>query len=91
VIDMADDRDDLDLTALRSDYGRDWTVGRTYCDSEPHWWKATRRRRLSDAELDRGLAETLIYDTAPLLRAALAGQVDLAARTTVTARNQTGP
>ena len=87
---MVDDGDDLVLAGLRSDYGHDWAVGRTYCDGEPHWWKATRRRRLSDTELDRGLAETLIYDTAPLLRAALAGQTDLAARATLAARNQAG-
>ncbi|MGH3392933.1 MAG: hypothetical protein ACRDOO_29045 [Actinomadura sp.] len=71
----------LVLAKLRDDYGRDWFIGRTYdADGVPHWWRATRRRRLSDRELERGLAATLIYDTAPLLGEALLAQAELEQR-----------
>lgn len=73
--------DDEIEARLRDDYGRDWTIGRTRtCDGVPHWWKAVRKRQLSDDELNKGFVRTLIYDTAPLLRDALAVQAELEER-----------
>jgi hypothetical protein len=73
--------DELLLEQLHDDYGDEWFFGRTRDDEgRPNWWKAKRKRDLSDVELDRGLAMTLIYDTAPLLREALAVQTDLEGR-----------
>lgn len=76
---------------LTDEYGRDWFIGRTYRDGAPHWWRAKRMRHLSDAELDRGLEMTLIYDTAALLREALIAQADLEVRVAAAQALSTGP
>ncbi len=75
--------DDQILARLQTDYGHTWTVGRTFTDRAkkiPNWWTATRHRNLTNRELERGLSQTLIYDTARLLRAALDAQADIEAR-----------
>lgn len=68
------DGDGFILDRLQDDYGRDWTFGRTMLNDQPHWWMATRTRRLSDEEMERGLSASLIYDTARLMRQALEAQ-----------------
>ncbi|MGH3387470.1 MAG: hypothetical protein ACRDOO_01165 [Actinomadura sp.] len=76
------DGDDAILTELRDEYGGDWCLGRTYLDPErtqPHWWRATRRRQLTRRESYRGLAMTIFGDTAAELREALEAEADLAA------------
>lgn len=69
---------------LEKDFGRDWTFGRTHLDGRPHWWMATRRRRLSMDEMRRGLSPSLVYDTEPLMRTALTEQSTLEARVRAT-------
>lgn len=65
--------------ALESQYGDDWVIGRTYKGGDrrkPNWWTATRRRQLSDTEINRGLSQTLVHDTEPSLRQELAVQAE---------------
>ncbi|MGH3389980.1 MAG: hypothetical protein ACRDOO_14010 [Actinomadura sp.] len=76
------DRDDLILAKLRDDYGSEWFIGRTFLDrakSQPHWWKANRKRQLTRREEYKGLARTVIGDTAADLQTALQKEAELSA------------
>ncbi|MGH3392116.1 MAG: hypothetical protein ACRDOO_24850 [Actinomadura sp.] len=72
---MVDD-DDPVQARLCADYGDGWSIGRTLADDVPHWWMATRKRRLTIREVCRGLSMTVIGDTAADLRAALDAEAE---------------
>lgn len=68
--------EEQEIRRLSADYP-DWCISRL--SGPAQWWKATRRggRLLSEEEHRKGVARTLIEDTAERLREELALQADI--------------